>query len=38
MGLDGLVVVEISDALLVVPRGRAQDVRHIVDAPKSWTR
>jgi mannose-1-phosphate guanylyltransferase len=31
VGLKDIVVVETDDALLVVPRDRAQDVRKIVD-------
>jgi mannose-1-phosphate guanylyltransferase len=34
VGVEGLVVVETDDALLVVPRERAQDVKHVVDALK----
>jgi mannose-1-phosphate guanylyltransferase len=35
VGIDDLVVVETDDALLVVPRSRAQDVRAAVEALKS---
>jgi mannose-1-phosphate guanylyltransferase len=35
VGLHGLCVVDAGDALLVVPRARAQDVRAIVDALKA---
>ncbi|AUX48973.1 mannose-1-phosphate guanylyltransferase [Sorangium cellulosum] len=35
VGVEGLVVVETDDALLVVPRDRAQDVKHVVDALKA---
>ena len=35
VGLRGLCVVDAGDALLVVPRDRAQDVRAIVDALKA---
>jgi mannose-1-phosphate guanylyltransferase len=35
VGLRGLCVVDAGDALLVVPRGRAQDVRAVVDALKA---
>jgi mannose-1-phosphate guanylyltransferase len=35
VGVNDLVVVETDDALLVIPRDRAQDVRAIVDALKS---
>lgn len=31
VGVDGLVIVETADAVLVCPRDRAQDVRHLVD-------
>ncbi len=34
LGVEGLVVVDTGDALLVMPRDRAQDVRAIVDALK----
>jgi mannose-1-phosphate guanylyltransferase len=34
LGLDGLIVVDTSDALLICPRHRAQDVKQIVDALK----
>jgi mannose-1-phosphate guanylyltransferase len=34
VGVDGLAVVETDDALLVVPRGRAQDVKLVVDLLK----
>ena len=32
VGVDGLIVVDSGDALLVIPRERAQDVREIVAA------
>jgi hydrogenase maturation factor len=32
LGVDNLVVVDSGDALLVVPKDRAQDVREIVEA------
>lgn len=35
VGVDDLVVVETDDAILVMPRGRAQDVRAVVDALKA---
>ncbi|KYF92062.1 mannose-6-phosphate isomerase, partial [Sorangium cellulosum] len=35
VGVEGLVVVATDDALLVVPRDRAQDVKHVVDALKA---
>ncbi|MBX3186241.1 MAG: NTP transferase domain-containing protein [Labilithrix sp.] len=35
VGVDDLVVVETDDALLVIPRSRAQDVRLVVDALKA---
>ncbi|WP_437592332.1 hypothetical protein [Sorangium sp. So ce1000] len=35
VGFDGLVVVEANDALLVVPRGQAQDAQRVVDALKA---
>jgi len=35
VGVDDLVVVETDDALLVMPRARAQDVRAVVDALKA---
>ncbi|WP_437655452.1 mannose-1-phosphate guanylyltransferase [Sorangium sp. So ce1182] len=35
VGVEGLVVVETDDALLVVPRDRAQEVKHVVDALKA---
>ena len=35
IGVDDLVVVETSDAILVMPRSRAQDVRAVVDALKA---
>lgn len=35
VGVEGLVVVDTPDALLVMPRERAQDVRRVVDALKS---
>ena len=34
LGVEGLVIVETDDALLVVPRDRAQDVRDVVDRLK----
>ena len=34
LGVEGLVIVETDDALLVVPRERAQDVREVVDRLK----
>ena len=34
-GVRGTVVVDAGDAVLVVPRGRAQDVRAVVDALKA---
>jgi len=34
VGVDDLVVVETDDALLVLPRGRSQDVRQVVDELK----
>jgi mannose-1-phosphate guanylyltransferase/mannose-6-phosphate isomerase len=34
IGLEGMIIVDSEDALLVVPRSRAQDVRRIVDALK----
>jgi mannose-1-phosphate guanylyltransferase len=34
LGVEGLVIVETDDALLVVPRERAQDVRDVVDRLK----
>ena len=34
VGVEDLVVVETDDALLIVPRGRSQDVKEIVDALK----
>jgi mannose-1-phosphate guanylyltransferase len=34
LGVEGLVVVDTGDALLIMPRDRAQDVRAIVDALK----
>ena len=34
VGVADLVVVETDDALLVVPRERAQDVKHVVDRLK----
>ena len=34
LGLDGICVIDAGDALLVVPRDRAQDVRGVVDALK----
>lgn len=38
VGVEGLVVVETEDAILVIPRDRAQDVRLVVDALKSQGR
>ncbi|WP_437599675.1 sugar phosphate nucleotidyltransferase [Sorangium sp. So ce590] len=35
VGVEDLVVVETDDALLIVPRDRAQDVKHVVDALKA---
>lgn len=35
VGVEGLVVVETGDALLIVPRERAQDVKCVVDALKA---
>ena len=35
MGVNDLVVVETEDALLIIPRDRAQDVRMIVEALKA---
>jgi mannose-1-phosphate guanylyltransferase len=35
IGLDGAIVVETADAVLVVARNRAQDVKQVVDALKS---
>jgi mannose-1-phosphate guanylyltransferase len=35
VGVEGLVVVDTDDALLVMPRDRAQDVRAVVDALKA---
>ncbi len=35
VGVEGLVVVETDDALLIVPRERAQEVKHVVDALKA---
>jgi mannose-1-phosphate guanylyltransferase len=32
VGVDGLVVVATKDAVLVVPKARAQEVRAVVDA------
>jgi mannose-1-phosphate guanylyltransferase/mannose-6-phosphate isomerase len=34
IGLEGMIIVDSEDALLVVPRSRAQDVRRVVDALK----
>ena len=34
MGVNDLVVVETDDAILVIPRDRAQDVRLVVEALK----
>ncbi|MBS2022925.1 MAG: mannose-1-phosphate guanylyltransferase [Deltaproteobacteria bacterium] len=38
LGLHGVCVVDAGDALLVIPRERAQDVRQVVDALKSQGR
>lgn len=38
VGVEGLVVVDTDDALLVMPRERAQDVRMVVDALKAQGR
>jgi mannose-1-phosphate guanylyltransferase len=38
VGLRGLCVIDAGDALLVVPRDRAQDVRAVVDALKAQGR
>jgi mannose-1-phosphate guanylyltransferase len=38
VGVSGLVVVATADGVLVVPRDRAQDVRHIVDALRAAER
>ncbi|HET9959650.1 MAG TPA: sugar phosphate nucleotidyltransferase [Polyangiaceae bacterium] len=38
LGVEGLCVVNTDDALLVIPRERAQDVRYIVDALKRGNR
>jgi mannose-1-phosphate guanylyltransferase len=38
VGLDGLCIVDAGDALLVVPRDRAQDVRAVVEALKKQGR
>lgn len=35
IGLDGVIIVDTADALLVCPRDRSQDVKKIVDALKS---
>ena len=35
VGVEDLCVVETDDALLVVPRARAQDVKHVVEALKA---
>lgn len=35
VGVEGLCVIQTDDALLVIPRERAQDVRHVVDALRS---
>ena len=35
VGVEDLVVVETDDALLVVPRDRAQDVKHVVERLKA---
>ncbi|WP_437484672.1 mannose-1-phosphate guanylyltransferase [Sorangium sp. So ce1014] len=35
VGVEGLVVVETDDALLIVPRERAQEVKHVVEALKA---
>src|SRR6266540_7375627 len=34
IGLEDMIIVDSEDALLVVPRSRAQDVRRVVDALK----
>jgi hypothetical protein len=34
IGLEDMIVVDSDDALLIVPRSRAQDVRRVVDALK----
>ena len=38
VGLDNVIVVDTEDALLVVDRGRSQDVRKIVDLLKGAMR
>ncbi len=38
IGLQGLTVVATADAILVVPKGRSQEVKHIVDALKAEQR
>jgi mannose-1-phosphate guanylyltransferase len=35
VGVEDLVVVDTDDALLIVPRARAQDVKHVVDRLKA---
>ena len=35
VGVEDLVIVETDDALLVVPRARAQDVKEVVDRLKA---
>jgi mannose-1-phosphate guanylyltransferase len=35
VGVEDLCVVETDDALLVVPRSRAQDVKYVVEALKA---
>jgi Mannose-6-phosphate isomerase len=34
IGLEDMIIVDTEDALLVVPRSRAQDVKRVVDALK----
>jgi hypothetical protein len=38
VGVSGLIVVATADGVLVIPRDRAQDVRHIVDALRAAER
>lgn len=38
LGLDNVIVVDTDDALLVIDRGRAQDVRHVVEHLKARKR
>ena len=38
VGLRGLCIIDAGDALLVVPRDRAQDVRAVVDALRAQGR